>query len=524
VPRSTASDDARPPGSPPATSRAVLVLDGGPLSIEDVEAVAVGRSAAVLGSEGRHRLATGRAGLERALAGGRAIYGVNTGFGSLARVRLEGEHLAAMQANLVRSHASGVGPPLPRGVVRAMMLVLAASLTRGHSGVRPIVVEHLLAMLEADLVPVVPSRGSVGASGDLAPLAHVALALLGEGSVEMCGRTVPAGLGLHWAGIEPLSLEEKEGLSLINGTHLMAASGALSLAAIARLVEAAELAAAMAIDACRATDAFLDPRLHEVRRQHGPLAVAARMRRLLEGSEILPSHAENDPRVQDPYCLRATPQVLGAAIDAIAYAREAIERELGAVTDNPLLFEEDGVAVPLSGANFHGMPLAIALDTLAIALCHVAGISERRVNWLFTASDPQNPVTPHLSPTPGLHSGLMIAQYAAASCCNELQTLAMPASVSNIPTCAGIEDYNSMGATSAAKLRSAVECATSVIAIELLAMSEGLEFQRPLRSGAAIEAAHARIREIVPRLERDRPPAPDIAAIERLISRGDLRH
>lgn len=523
MPRSTDPDVAVPPKPQSAAAGSAIVLDGGPLSIEAVEAVACRRATAVLGAEGRRRIDAGRAALERALADGRAIYGVNTGFGSLARVRLEGEHLEAMQANLVRSHASGVGPPLPREVVRAMMLVLAASLSRGHSGVRTIVVEHLLAMLDADLVPVVPSRGSVGASGDLAPLAHVALALLGEGRAEMCGRAAPSGLGLKWAGLEPLTLKAKEGLSLINGTHLMAASGALSLAAIARVVGAAEVAASMAIDACRATDAFLDPRLHEVRRQRGPQEVAARMRGLLEGSEILPSHSENDPRVQDPYCLRATPQVLGAAIDAIAYAREAIERELGAVTDNPLLFEEDGVAVPLSGANFHGMPIAIALDTLAIALCHVAGISERRVNWLLTASDPQNPVAPHLSPKPGLHSGLMIVQYAAASCCNELQTLAMPASVSNIPTCAGIEDYNSMGATSAAKLRTAVECATSVIAIELLAMSEGLEFQRPLRSGAAIEAAHARIREVVPRLERDRPPAPDIAAIERLVSNGRLR-
>ena len=501
-----------------------MVLDGSPLSIEAVEAVALRRAGAELADEGRRRIATGRTALERALADGRAIYGVNTGFGSLARVRLQGPDLEAMQANLVRSHASGVGPPLPRSLVRAMMLVLAGSLSRGHSGVRACVVEQLVGMLEADLVPVVPSRGSVGASGDLAPLAHVALAMLGEGSVEMCGRTVPAGLALKWALLEPLVLEEKEGLSLINGTHLMAASGAMSLAAIDRIVEAAEIAAAMAIDACRATDTFLDPRLHEVRRQRGPQAVAARMRRLLEGSRILPSHAEDDPRVQDPYCLRATPQVLGAAIDAIAYAREAMERELGAVTDNPLLFEEDGVAVPLSGANFHGMPIAIALDTLAIALCHVAGISERRVNWLLTASDPQNPVTPHLSPRPGLHSGLMIAQYAAASCCNELQTLATPASVSNIPTCAGIEDYNSMGATSAAKLRTAVECATSVIAIELLVMSEGLEFQRPLRSGDGVEAAHASIRELVQRLERDRPPAPDIAAIERLIARGALRY
>ncbi len=510
-------------GARPSRSLPPIVLDGSPLSIAAVEQIAEGSCTVTLAPDARRRVDTGRTRLERALAGGATIYGVNTGFGSLARVRLGEHELEEVQRNIVRSHASGVGPPLPKPLVRGLMVVLAASLARGHSGVRTRVIEQILEMLNEDLVPVVPARGSVGASGDLAPLAHVALAMLGEGAVVHCGRSVPAGLALLSAGLEPLRLSAKEGLSLLNGTHLMAASAALSLAAIDRLLNAAEVAAAMAIDACRATDEFLDPRLHEIRRQRGQQEVAARIRRLLDGSQILPAHAENDPRVQDPYCLRATPQVLGAAVDAIAFVREVVERELGAVTDNPLLFEADAAAEALSGANFHGMPLAIALDAAAIAVCHVAGISERRINWLLSAHDPQNPVPPHLGTRPGVQSGLMIAQYAAAACCNELQTLAAPASVGNIPTCAGIEDYNSMGATSAAKLRTSLECARSVIAIELLVMSQGLEFQRPLQSGGGVEQAHAVIRAAVPRLDGDRPPAPDIARIEGLIDTNAFR-
>jgi len=504
-----------------SSSLSMLLLDGSPLAPRVVAEVARDGRTVALAPDARRAVESGRAALERAMASGQAIYGVNTGFGSLARVRLAAGELEAVQRNLVRSHAAGVGEPLPRDVVRAMMLILAASLARGRSGVRVRVIEQLLAMLDRDLVPVVPSRGSVGASGDLAPLSHVALAMMGEGHVHMPDdRRTPSGIALKGAGIEPLVLEAKEGLSLINGTHLMAACGALALVDLDHLVAAAEVAAAMAIDACRATDEFLDPRLHEVRRQRGPAEVAARLRRLLDGSEIIPSHAEGDPRVQDPYCLRATPQVIGGAIDAIDYARGCLERELGAVTDNPLLFEEEGEAHALSGANFHGLPIAIALDALAIAVTHVAGISERRVNWLLSAGDPQNPVPAHLSSGPGVHSGLMIAQYAAAACVAELRVLATPASIGNVPTCAGIEDYNSMGATAALKLRSAIDLATSVIAIELLVMAEGLEFQRPRRSGGVVEASHAAIRAVVPRLVGDRPPSPDIAAISRLIRHG----
>jgi histidine ammonia-lyase len=335
------------------------------------------------------------------------------------------------------------------------------------------------------------------------------------------------------AGLEPLVLEAKEGLALINGTHMMCAIAALALCDVERLQDAAIASAAMAIDACRATDAFLDDRLHAARNQRGQREVAKRLLALLQGSTILAAHKENDPRVQDPYCLRCTPQVLGAAFDTIAHVRSIIEAELGAVTDNPLVFaaESPGIAIPglsdssasiISGGNFHGMPLAIALDTLKIALTHIAGIAERRINWLLTASDSENPVNVYLSPQPGLHSGMMIVQYTAAACCNELQTLAHPASVHNIPTSAGIEDYNSMGATAAHQARAAVELCTSVIAAELLVMSEAMEYQRPLRSGEGVERAYAAVRKIVPKLIADRPPAPDLAAIAGLIRSGTL--
>ena len=512
-----------------AASPEPLRLDGQPLTIADVLAVAREGRPVELGPAARQRMEAARRVVDARCGGGEAIYGVNTGFGSLSRVRIQPDDVREVQRNLVRSHAAGVGEPLPDDAVRAMMVVAAASLSRGRSGVRPIVVETICTFLNRSLTPVVPSRGSVGASGDLAPLAHMALALIGEGRSMLAGETLPTSVFTISRDIAPLVLEAKEGLALINGTHFMSSTAALLLADLDRVQGAALVAAAMAIDACRATDAFLDPRLHEVRRQPGQVAVAARLRELLAGSRILPSHKEDDPRVQDPYCLRAMPQVLGAAFDALAYLRGAIERELGAVTDNPLVFAPDAGGATLhslgdlvSGGNFHGMPLAIPLDAAAIAMTHLAGIAERRVNWLLTAGDPQNPVPAYLSPKPGLHSGLMIAQYTAAACVNEMMTLAAPASVGNIPTSAGIEDYNSMGATAALKATRALGLLRSVVAIELLVMTEAMEYQRPLTSGTAIEKAIAAVREVVPKLTADRPPAPDIAAIERLIASGRL--
>jgi histidine ammonia-lyase len=327
---------------------------------------------------------------------------------------------------------------------------------------------------------------------------------------------------LRLAGLAPLVLEAKEGLALINGTHLMAAMAALALDDFERVFAASLCAAAMSIDACRGTDAFLDERVHEARGQDGQVEVAGRLRALIAGSQIIPSHLHDDPRVQDPYSLRCAPQVLGAALDAVRFARGVVERELGAVTDNPLVFPPDAVHARqvVSAGNFHGLPLAVALETLILALCHVAGIAERRIYYMLAASDAQNPLNPHLSPVPGLHSGLMIAQYVAAACCNQLVGLATPASVANLPTSAGIEDYNSMGATSALKARAALDRVTDVVSIELLCAAEALEYQRPLRSGAGVEAAHALVRGAVSRRTADRPPAPDIAVLGELIRAG----
>jgi histidine ammonia-lyase len=325
---------------------------------------------------------------------------------------------------------------------------------------------------------------------------------------------------LEAANLEGLVLEAKEGLALLNGTHMMAATGALCCADTARLIESATIGTAMSIDACRASHGPLDPRIHSVRKQPGQIEVARRVQELLDGSQIAHDHAMDDPRVQDPYCLRAAPQVLGAAIDAIAYVRRTIECELGAVTDNPVVFSEDDAI--LSGGNFHGMPLAIALDTLRIALVHVAGISERRIFWVLSGHDTENAVTAYLARQPGLHSGYMIAQYTAAACCNELQTIANPASVGNVSTSAGIEDYNSMGATSANLARQSIVLARDVLAIELLVMAEAMEHQRPLRSGHGVEAAFDRIRALVTPLTDDRPPAPDIARIAESIASGAL--
>jgi histidine ammonia-lyase len=485
-----------------------LILDGGSLTPAHVVEVARGKRRVQLGPAAAARMQRSRAVVESHLADGQAHYGINTGFGSLSRKRVSGGDLAELQRNLVRSHAAGVGPDLPEDTVRAMMLLLAASLARGLSGVRPVVAERLIAMLNDGLTPRVPEIGSVGASGDLAPLAHVAMTLIGEGEFLRVG-----------SGMAPLALEAKEGLALINGTHLMAAQGALLVHDFDRLFDAAVVACAMMIDACKGTDAFLDPRVYHARNQPGPALVAARLRDLLAGSTTIPSHREDDPRVQDPYSLRCAAPVLGAAWDLAGYVKSAVAGELGAVTDNPLVFSEGDPPI-VSAGNFHGMPIAIPLDTLSLAISHIAGISERRTFYLLAATDSENPIPAYLSPQPGLHSGLMIAQYTAAACCNEIQGLCTPASVANIPTSAGMEDYNSFGPRAAAKARRALDLARSVVAAELLCASEALEYHRPLRSGGGVERAHAAIRARIPRLSQDRPPAPDINSISRLIEAG----
>lgn len=509
------------PSLPVTNASDPILLDGSPLALEDLDRIARRGAKVALSTEAKRRMEASRAVVERAAAGASPVYGINTGFGSLARVRIGHDDLRALQRNLIRSHASGVGEPLPAPAVRALMAVLAASLARGASGVRPIVVEHLCRMLDADVIPTVPSRGSVGASGDLAPLAHLALGMMGEGDADLVGLRTRAGFALKVRGIEPIELDAKEGLALINGTHAMAAMGALSLLDAERIFRASIRSAALAMEAALASDAFLDERLHELRRQPGQIEVARLLRRELEGSQIIPSHRENDPRVQDPYSLRCTPQVLGAALDALRFVRGVLDRELGAVTDNPLVFADAGTAPPIvSGGNFHGMPLAIAFDIAKVALAPMAGIAERRVYWVLGGADPFTRLTPHLARDPGLKSGLMVAQYAAAACCNEIQTLCAPASVANIPTCAGMEDFNSFGLTSAHQLDRVVSLLRTVVAIELLCMTEALERHRPLRSGPRVEATVAIVREAVPPSEDDRPPSPLIAAIEQRIASG----
>ncbi len=505
------------PGSP-------LAITGARIAPWELEQVALHHRRLTLSGDALDRISQSNSTLLDAIGKGVALYGVNTGFGSLARQRVPDADLADVQRNLLRSHAAGVGEPLPDPLVRAMMTLLACSLSRGHSGVRPVVVHTLIDLLNAGITPIVPETGSVGASGDLAPLAHACLPLIGEGEVRVGSDIMPASQAMKQAGIKPIELGPKEGLALINGTHLMAARGALTLVSIRRLIDAAMCAAAMSIDATRATDSFLDPRVHTIRQQPGQRSVAARLRDLLRGSEIIPSHRDDDPRVQDPYSFRCTPQVLGAALDQIEHAARTIERELEAVTDNPLIFDrsddEPDARTVVSAGNFHGMPLAIALDTVAISLCHIAGMAERRVFYMLAASDPQNPINPHLSRHPGVESGYMITQYTAAACCNEMITLATPASVSNISTCAGMEDYNSFGPRSAAKAERSADLCRKVIAIELLCAAEALEYQRPLKSGAGVERAFETIRSVVPRLQEDRSPSADIRVIENLIATG----
>lgn len=510
-----------------------IVLNAGPLHIEDVVNVAREHVKVAVGPKAIAAMKRSRKVVEDCLTDGQPHYGINTGFGSLSQKRIDADDLATLQRNLIRSHSAGVGEPLRDELVRAMMLILAGSLSRGLSGVRPVVVETIIKMLNAGITPVVPSIGSVGASGDLAPLAHVALAMIGEGYVKLTpasnrgpsassgsSRPIPSARALANARIKPLELQAKEGLALINGTHLMCAEAALVERDAHGLLRTAEVGLAMSIDACRASHAFLDARLYDARPNFARVS-AQSLRNLLRGSEIVSSHAENDPRVQDPYSLRAGPTVLGAVTNTLWRSYQDVTSELMSVTDNPLIFAGKHTAI-LSGANFHGMPLAIPLDTLAIALCHIAGISERRTYLMTGAFEPESHLKPFLAPKPGLQSGFMVAQYTAAACVNEMIGLANPASVANIPTCAGMEDYNSYGPRSAAKARRSLELCRYVIAIELMCAAQGVELHRPLKSGHGVERAIKAVRKVVPPLTGDRPLTKDIEAIVELIKSGTL--
>jgi histidine ammonia-lyase len=486
-------------------------------TLEELERVARGGAPAPLSAPDRARIAAGRAVVDDALRSGEAVYGVTTGIGNLASVRIGADDAAALQLNLLRSHAVGAGEPLATEVVRGMLVLLATSLRRGHSGVREEVVQLLLGMLERGIVPVVPSKGSVGSSGDLAPLAHIGLVLVGEGEAELDGERLDGATALARAGLTPVALAPKEGLALINGTHLMAAAGGLAVRDARRLLEAAVVALALSLEAFKGSTVPFDVRFFDVRPHPGHGRVAARLRDLLAGSDVVASHADCG-RVQDPYTLRCAPQVLGAVDDALAYIETALERELQAVTDNPLVFPDDGEIV--AGGNFHGQPLSLPLDHLALVLCELASFSERRAYALLSPSYAELP--PFLSAHPGLSSGLMITQYAAAALVNECQVLAHPAGAGSIPTSAGQEDFNSMGATAALKARVAVENCAHVIATELACASQGLEFHRPLQTTPSLEAAVARVREYVPFVEEDRVLSGELAALASAIQTGEV--
>ncbi|HYM58469.1 MAG TPA: histidine ammonia-lyase [Solirubrobacteraceae bacterium] len=487
------------------------------LHLETLEAVARGENPAPLDDDDRARIAAGRSVIDRALESGEPVYGVTTGFGHLSSVRIAPGEAEQLQVNLVRSHAVGSGPPLPPDVVRGMLFLLAQSLRRGHSGVRREVVELLHALLEHGVVPVVPSKGSIGSSGDLAPLAHLALVLVGEGEAVVAGERLGGATALARAGLAPLRLAPKEGLALINGTHLMAAAGGLAVREARRLLDAAVVAVALSLEAFKGSTVPFDERLSALRAQPGSRRVAARLRELLAGSDVVASHADCG-RVQDPYTLRCAPQVIGAVEDALAYVTAAVEHELEAVTDNPLVFPDDGAV--LSGGNFHGQPLSLPLDHLGLALCELASFSERRTFALLSPGYAELP--PFLSPQPGLGSGLMIAQYAAAALVNECQVLSHPAGAGSIPTSAGMEDFNSMGALAALKARTVVENAAQVIATELVCACQGLEFHRPLRTTPALERAVEQVRGIVPRVEEDRSLAGELGALAAALRTGEL--
>jgi histidine ammonia-lyase len=494
-----------------------LELDGRSLLLDEVVAVAVDGDGVSIARSAYGPMEASRAVVEGLLARGETAYGINTGFGKLSDVRIAPHELEALQRNLVRSHACGLGDPLPGDEVRAMLLLRANVLAKGLSGVRPVVVETLAAMLNARVHPVVPARGSVGASGDLAPLAHLALGLMGEGEVFFGGERVAASVALQRAGIAPLRLGAKEGLALLNGTQAMCGVGGLAVARAWRVVELFDLAGAMSLEALRGTPAAFDARIHAARPHAGQIAAAAHLRMLLEDSEIRESHRHDDPRVQDAYCLRCMPQVHGAARGALAHVREVIEIEAGSATDNPLIFSE--TAEVISGGNFHGAPLALALDYAAIALTDLMSISERRIDRLINP-DINEGLPAFLSPHAGVSSGLMIAHVAVAALLNEAKVLAHPASVDSVPTSGGKEDHVSMGMTAALKLRQIVENAEHTLAIELMAAAQGLEYRLPLKPAREVGRAAAAVREVVASLTEDRVLSGDIERLAGEVRRG----
>ena len=496
----------------------MLQLSPGALSLDHLLAIYRGGERLAIDTAAWPVVQRSAAVVQAAAAGDVAVYGVNTGFGKLASTRIGAEDLATLQRNLIRSHSVGVGEPLAAPVVRLILALKAASLARGHSGVRPVVIESLVAACNAGLVPCIPGQGSVGASGDLAPLAHMTLALMGEGECVVEGVRRPSAETLRALGLKPLALEAKEGLALINGTQVSTALALHALFAFEPVLEAALVIGALTVDAARGSDGPFDARIHALRGQPGQIDVAVYYRKLLEGSAIRKSHLEGDDRVQDPYCLRCQPQVVGACLDQLRHAALVLLREANAVTDNPLVFAEDGAMI--SGGNFHAEPVALAADAMACAIAEVGAIAERRIAMLIDANVSRLP--PFLTANAGLNSGFMIAHVTAASLASENKSLAHPASVDSLPTSANQEDHVSMATFAARRLQPMIANVAHILGIEWLAAAQGIEFLRPLASSAPLEAAHALLREACPAMHEDRLIAPDIEAATARVHDGAL--
>ncbi len=510
-----------------------LSLTGRDLTPADVVRVARHGAQVTLAPEALAAMRASRATIEELVERGEAVYGVTTGFGDLATVRIDPADVRRLQENLVISHSVGVGPLLPRDTVRAMLLLRANTLARGQSGARPVVVERLLDFLRLGVHPCVPEQGSVGASGDLAPLAHLAGPLLGRGRAEVDGQTLGGADALSRVGLAPLRLEAKEGLALLNGTQLMTAIGALLIEDADRLVRSASVIAAMSVEALLGTDVAFSAAYHAARPHPGQRLVAAELRALLAGSELQQAHHGETHKVQDPYSLRCIPQVHGASRDALGYVRGVLEVEINAATDNPLVFPAGSDADPralatgggtvISGGNFHGQPVAIAMDFASIALAELGSIAERRIALLVDGR--LSGLPPFLTADAGLNSGMMLLQYAAASLVSENKVLAHPASVDSIPTSANQEDHVSMGATSARHARDVLHNVEQVLALELLCAAQGLDFRTAAigRPGPGVARAHALVRERIAHLATDRDPGPDIAAAVDLVRSGVLQ-
>jgi histidine ammonia-lyase len=495
-----------------------LILQPGRLTLAQLRDIHTSPQALAIDPAATAGIRASAALVQKAAQGGDAVYGVNTGFGKLANQRIAQADLETLQLNLLRSHAVGVGEPMPERVVRLVLLLKAASLARGYSGVREVVIDTLLALYNKGLTPVIPCQGSVGASGDLAPLAHLCLPLVGEGEVFYEGKRIAAADALKQAAITPVKLSAKEGLALINGTQVSTALALDALLATDRLFEAAVISGAVTLDAARGSDGPFDPRIHAVRGQPGQIACAAAYRAIMVGSEIRRSHLEGDDRVQDPYCLRCQPQVMGACLDQMRYATEVLMREANAVTDNPLVFAEDETL--LSGGNFHAEPVALACDALAVAIAEIGAITERRIAMLVDTVASRLPA--FLTPEPGLNSGFMIVHVTAAALASENKSLAHPASVDSLPTSANQEDHVSMATFAARRLQPMLRNTEYIVAIELLAAAQGIEFLRPLKSSAVLEGVLQLVRKASPPMMHDRSLAPDMERVHQLVAGGRI--